>query len=148
MEAVHPEASGDACTRQTCYAPDRIDPWPSVFVGEQFDAGDRRGIATVTVQGELDLAAKPAATQALSRAERLAEVVLLDLSRVSFLDSAGLHVIVDANVRQREASRRLVLIMGSRQVRRMLTLTGVVEQFEIAHRTTAAQTTAKVSDAH
>ncbi len=93
----------------------------------------------MTVQGELDLAAKPAAKEALRRAQRLAEVVVFDLSGVSFIDSAGLDVIVDANTRQREASRRLVLIMGSPQVQRMLTLTGVVEQLEIADPLTGAQ---------
>jgi anti-anti-sigma factor len=103
----------------------------------------------MTVQGELDLAAKPAAEEALRRAQHPPpDVMVLDLSGVSFIDSAGLHVIIDANIRQREAGRRLVAIVGLPQAQRMLKLTGVVEQLELADRITAAQATAEVSDAH
>lgn len=148
MEAAHREDSGDPLGGPTGYAPGRINPSPSFFVGEQFDADHCSGIATVTVKGELDLAAKSAAEEALLRAQLLAEVVVLDLSGVSFIDSAGLHVIIDANTRQREAGRRLVVITGSPQVQRMLTLTGVVEQLEIGYRVTAAEATAEVRGAH
>ena len=56
-----------------------------------------------------------------------AEVIVLDLRRLSFMDSTGLHVLVKGQQRAHEASRRLVLTKGSEQVQRLLDLTHVAE---------------------
>jgi anti-sigma B factor antagonist len=117
---------------------------PPFLVGERVDATGR---ATVTLQGELDLATKATAEEAVRRAQRLTDVVVLDLRGVSFMDSAGVHVVIDADVRQRGTGRRLVVLTGSPQVLRILMLTGVAEQLEIADDITAAEATQEMSDA-
>ena len=103
------------------------------------DAGDGTGRGTVTLQGELVLVTRPMADQALRRAERLADLVVLDLRGVSSIDSAGLQVVIDTNLRQRAAGRRLVVITGSPQVRRLLELAGVSNQLEITDDVTATE---------
>ncbi|MDQ6776924.1 MAG: STAS domain-containing protein, partial [Actinomycetota bacterium] len=63
-------------------------------------------------------------------AERRAMVVL-DLRKLTFMDSAGVHVIVNASVRARQAGCRLVLVRGPAQVDRIFTLTGAADVLEI-----------------
>jgi anti-anti-sigma factor len=65
--------------------------------------------ACVHVAGELDLSTSRLLEQTLRRAERRALLVLLDLRELTFTDSVGVHVIVNASVRARRAGCRLVL---------------------------------------
>ena len=55
----------------------------------------------------------------------------INLSQVSFMDSTGLGVLIGALTRSREAGSRLVLEALSPRVDRLLSLTGIAEQFEI-----------------
>jgi anti-anti-sigma factor len=79
----------------------------------------------------LDLATAPSLEQTLRRAERRARLVVLDLRELTFMDSAGVHVIVNASVRARQARRRLVLVRGPSQVDRVITLAGAADVLEI-----------------
>ncbi len=51
------------------------------------------GAAWVEVAGELDLVGAPRLTGALRNALHDARLVLLDLSELTFMDSAGVHAI-------------------------------------------------------
>ena len=85
-------------------------------------------VTTLTAIGELDLVSSPVLQEELDRAIGSdAEVIVLDLRRLSFMDSTGLHVLVKGQQRAHEASRRLVLTKGSEQVQRLLDLTHVAE---------------------
>lgn len=101
---------------------------------EQFGFHRRRftGLVSLALVGELDLASAPIADAELRDASADAEVVLLDLSGLSFMDCAGLRVLLAADARLREASGRLVIINSSRYVRRLLDLTGTSERFDMA----------------
>jgi anti-sigma B factor antagonist len=89
-------------------------------------------VTTLAVLGELDLVSSPALQQELDRAIGSdAEVIVLDLRRLSFMDSTGLHVVVKAHQRVQEGGRRFVLTRGSEQVQRLLDLTGVAELMRI-----------------
>ena len=84
--------------------------------------------AWVYVAGELDLMTAPQLKQALGEARLHARLVVLDLREVTFIDSAGIHVIVDAAADDRQQWGRLMLVGGSVSVERMLTLTKVADQ--------------------
>jgi anti-sigma B factor antagonist len=89
-------------------------------------------LATVTVTGELDLMSSPVLERELEKAFGLnADVILLDLRELGFMDSTGLHLLVKAQQRAEEAGRRLALTRGSEQVQRLLDLTGVADLVRI-----------------
>jgi anti-sigma B factor antagonist len=82
--------------------------------------------STLTLTGELDLLSSPILEQELQRAlDAGAELVVVDLRQLAFMDSTGLHVVVAAQQRLHEAGRRLVLIRGGVQVQRLFELTGL-----------------------
>lgn len=82
------------------------------------------GRVTVRLAGELDCASAGIAHLALERAGSDAVEIVLDLSRVVFLDASGLRFLLSAQQRARAAHRRLVICRPSRTVRCMLELTG------------------------
>ena len=80
----------------------------------------------LAVTGELDLRTSPELEARLARAWAAgAELVILDLRRIEFMDSTGLRVLLGAHQRAQETSRRFALVRGADQVERVLTLTGV-----------------------
>jgi anti-anti-sigma factor len=85
----------------------------------------------VRLAGELDMATAALLEQTLRRAELRARMVVLDLRELTFMDSAGLHVIVEASDRARRAGRRLVLARRGSQFDGLFTTTGAVEVLDI-----------------
>jgi anti-sigma B factor antagonist len=86
----------------------------------------------ISVSGELDLASSPALEEELERvAQSDAQVVVVDLRNLEFMDSTGLSVLVRAHQRAEENGRRLGLVNGSQQVQRLLTLTGVADRLTL-----------------
>ena len=79
---------------------------------------------TVHLAGELDCASAATGHLALSRAGAREKEVVLDLSRVVFVDASGIRFLLSAQRRARAADRRLIVRRPSRSVRRMLELTG------------------------
>jgi anti-anti-sigma factor len=88
------------------------------------------GTARVRVAGELDIATGPALETLLRDCQQRAELVVLDLRELSFMDLAGTRLIVDASRRARMAMRRLVLVRPPPQVDRIFTLTGSHDTLE------------------
>ena len=89
------------------------------------------GTTTVVVCGELDIATAPELERALCDGETGAEVVIVDLRDVGFIDSSGLHVIVAAHERIRRAGRRLLVVPGSAAVRRLFAVSGLDHELEL-----------------
>ena len=88
--------------------------------------------AVISVSGELDLASSPALEEELERvAQSDAQLVVVDLRGLEFMDSTGLSVLVRAHQRAEENGRRLGLVNGSQQVQRLLTLTGVADRLTL-----------------
>ena len=79
----------------------------------------------VAVSGEIDLATAPVVGRELLRAAASHDLVAIDLSTTSFLDSTGLHAIMAANLRLRERGGRLVIVEGPPEVSRLFELTGL-----------------------
>jgi anti-sigma B factor antagonist len=78
--------------------------------------------AWVQVVGELDIETTPQLARTLS--EPRAQLIVLDLRELAFMDSSGVHAIVNASVRARQLGRRLVLLRGPPDVDRIFGLTG------------------------
>lgn len=84
------------------------------------------GRQVITPDGELDLVTVPLLEQRLIQA--LPEgVTMLDLSRVSFIDSTGIALLVSVSATARERGWRLELRDPSPHVDRLIKLTGVAE---------------------
>jgi anti-anti-sigma factor len=84
------------------------------------------GRQVVTPEGELDLITAPLLEQRLIEVLPGLETVL-DLSRVSFIDSTGIALLVSISATAREHGWRLELRQASTQVDRLIALTGVAE---------------------
>jgi anti-sigma B factor antagonist len=90
------------------------------------------------VSGELDIATAPQLVHALGCAQVDAALVILDLRGLEFMDSCGVHLIVAASGRAREAGGRLVVVRGPVQVERILALVGLDRQLELVDQPPAA----------
>ena len=87
--------------------------------------------ATVSIQlhGECDLAALPAIRQAISEAlDAGPECIVLDLSRLRFIDSSGLHATIELSNRSAAQKTRLVIIPGPPTVQRIFEISGVLDK--------------------
>lgn len=83
------------------------------------------GAAWVQAAGELDLATSPQLHQTLREAQRAFPLVVLDLRGLTFMDSSGIHLIMEVASEARSGDSWLLVVRGSAQVERLLTLTGV-----------------------
>ncbi|WP_433279256.1 STAS domain-containing protein [Pseudonocardia xinjiangensis] len=104
-------------------------------IGEvvRFDVvGHGDGVRVMHVVGEIDTLTAPVLRDRVY--EQLADVSLLvlDLTDVTFLGSAGLAVLVAAKDEAEQRQCRLRLVPGSRIVTRALEATGLLTLFEIA----------------
>ena len=97
----------------------------------QFRPGDGTNGPVVVVGGEIDLVAEDAFRRGLDAAGAGRETVAVDLSRVTFIDSTGLRVLLEANQRQREADLSLIVRAPSEVVCRALELIGVTSILQI-----------------
>lgn len=98
----------------------------------QVDAHERDGLVQVVLTGELDLSTVDKVEQELMRVEAQgATVVVLDLSRLTFLDSSGLRLIVGADQRARRESRRFVVVRGPDTVQRVFSITHLDDQLDL-----------------
>jgi anti-anti-sigma factor len=59
------------------------------------------------------------------------ERVVLDLRGVSFMDSSGVHLVLDADAAARAASWEPLVIEGPWQVQRVFELTGLRERVDV-----------------
>jgi anti-sigma B factor antagonist len=86
---------------------------------------DGDGHAIVTASGQVDLATGPQLAEALAQVDRDgAAAIVVDLSAVDFLDSAGVRVLVEA---ARRGNGSLTVRGAQGWVARVLDITGVSE---------------------
>ncbi len=86
----------------------------------------------VAVSGELDLASSPALEEELEQIFSTdADLLIVDLRDLEFMDSTGLSVLVKAHQRAEESGKRFALVKGSQQVQRLLSLTGVAQRLTV-----------------
>jgi anti-sigma B factor antagonist len=89
--------------------------------------------AIVAVRGELDLATAPLLERALAELidDRTCRSIVLDLHDLDFVGSAGLSVLLNAQVHTRTAGGDITLARPSTAVMRTLQITGLVSTFTI-----------------
>jgi anti-sigma B factor antagonist len=87
--------------------------------------------AWVHVAGGLDMASTPRLARTLRESQSAARLVVLDLRELAFMDSAGVHAILDASRRARRVGGRLLLLRGAANVDRLFALTGSVDEVEV-----------------
>ena len=78
-------------------------------------------VATVVVSGELDLATAPRLSTTVAE-HGDARVVVLDLNAVTFIDSTGVRLLIEADRACAGSGSRLVVLAGDGPVRRLLGL--------------------------
>lgn len=101
-------------------------PWSPGPDFLRYDVEHVNGRATVRLAGELDLASRAVGQRALAVAASGSAETVLDLSRVTFIDAAGLRLLFTAQRDARAASHRLLIRRPHRVVRRVLELTGML----------------------
>ena len=83
--------------------------------------------------GELDLASATEFEAKLRQAIKgSASGVVLDLGGVTFMDSAGLHVLISAAAVAHGTGRQLIVLRGSEQVRQVIEMSGVSDLLPLA----------------
>ena len=92
---------------------------------------DRGGVPHLALVGELDLSTIDPLKLRLELVEREEpETIVVDLRRVTFMDSMGLGILVSHRLRARQAGRRLALVQGPQHVQDLFRVTGMQDQFE------------------
>jgi anti-sigma B factor antagonist len=100
-------------------------------------------VPVLRVTGDVDLS-----TAAQLRAAsddllaRRAGLIVIDLSEVSFLDSAGLKVLDEVQQQALDSNGRIALVCSQRRLLRLLEITGLDERFPI-HATPESAATAE-----
>lgn len=90
------------------------------------------GAALLTVAGEVDTVTAPHLGLALDRLlDEPVDVLVADLTAITFLASSGLAVLIQAAHRADGTGRRLRLVATGRQVRRPLEITGTDQLFDL-----------------
>lgn len=97
---------------------------------EAVDHGD--GATVLHVAGEVDTLTAPLLTEQLEQRLSSGSLLVLDLSAVTFLGSAGLAALVAAKDQAQQQGRGLRLVCGSRIVTRALEATGLLSLFDVA----------------
>jgi anti-sigma B factor antagonist len=96
------------------------------------DRQDEDESIRLLVDGELDMETGPRLQAELERAHAAAPArVVLDLRGVTFFDSTGLQIVLDAELRCREAGRELLLLAGQGEPRRVLELADVTDRLRM-----------------
>jgi anti-sigma B factor antagonist len=79
--------------------------------------GDAR---VVVISGELDMAGVEMVQARIKDAEAAhPPLIVLDLRELEFIDSSGLRVILETDMRARAAARRLVIVRGPEPIERV-----------------------------
>jgi anti-anti-sigma factor len=97
--------------------------------GLQIVVSEQGATTVIALEGEWDLAQQPATRDAVRKAlERPPERLVLDLSRLSFIDSSGVHGVIDLSMRAARQGIGLAIIPGPRAVQRVFELCGLTER--------------------
>jgi anti-sigma B factor antagonist len=101
-------------------------------LGIQVTATDNGQAMLFALDGNLDVATSPSLRAALlERAEHDHHEIIVDLSRLEFLDSTGLGALIGARKRAAEHGGSLRLVAHEGQILRLLRITGLLDVFAV-----------------
>ncbi len=118
--------------------PVRMSEQPEVVPLQILIEQPRPDVALVGLRGDLDLRTAPLLRAALQPLAHAAGTVLVDLSGLDFLGSAGLAELAGAQDAASGNSSRIVLVASGRAVVRPLEVTGLATLFQIYETVDAA----------
>jgi anti-sigma B factor antagonist len=98
-------------------------------------------VAVIALSGELDVAGSALLEHELDRisADHDPRAVVLDLSRLDFMDSTGLRLVVLADAHAREHDRAFAIVKGKQDVHRVFEITRMTDRLRFLD--TAAEAT-------
>jgi anti-sigma B factor antagonist len=99
---------------------------PAAFDVNVASDGDR---AVLVLEGELDFSVAPRVRAALERSHD-SRTLVFDLRGLTFMDSSGIHLLVETRERCRTAGRTLLVVRGTGYVHRGLAALGLEREFE------------------
>ena len=120
-------------------APEKVTAMSSSHTGEQVDPPEGlvvrgshdRDAFVLSLYGELDIATARVLERKLGMARSSrSQKVVLDLSGLHFIDSAGLHALLQARDELRRSGRDLALRRGPRAVQRVFEVVDADDLFE------------------
>jgi anti-anti-sigma factor len=85
--------------------------------------------AVVSFEGEFDFDVKERVRAALEGVCE-ARVVVVDLRGLTFMDTSGIHVLLEARDRCRASGRMLLVVRGTARVQRGLAVLGLEDELE------------------
>jgi anti-sigma B factor antagonist len=99
---------------------------------------DRGGMCVIVLMGEADVHAAPELEARLAEccSSPALEQVVVDLTRATFLDSVALGVLIAGHRRLKQRGLGLKVVCTDRNIRRLLTITGLDRLFSV-HESTA-----------
>jgi len=96
---------------------------------------EKDGTQIVSVAGEVDLSSAPRLAELIWKARRQAGVypprVVVDLSGVEFMDTAGLEVLLEEWNSSRQADGRMCLVAPEGPITRLLEVTGLSDLLDL-----------------
>src|SRR3954452_3606563 len=96
-----------------------------------WETAERSDGIHVQLTGELDISSASSVESRLIEVEqRKPERLILDLTRVNFIDSTGLSMLINADGRANKAGRRLTIISGDGVPRRILRTVGLEDRLD------------------
>jgi anti-sigma B factor antagonist len=98
---------------------------PGRLVWKITEVADLRGDRLLVLQGELDIATAPELSAMLTRLRARNRSVVLDLTDVTFMDSTGLTLLMDAWIEAERDGWAFSIRAASSAVRRVFVLAGV-----------------------
>jgi anti-anti-sigma factor len=92
---------------------------------------ETEGAILIALSGELDISEVDRFVEVLAAAEaKRPTVLVIDLRGLQFMDSSGIRVMVEADLRAREAGRRLIIVRGPDAVHRVFTIALLEKRLE------------------
>jgi anti-sigma B factor antagonist len=86
----------------------------------------------VTVTGEMDIATGPQLQERLATLAASGQPLIVDLNRVTFIDTSGLRVLANAARQAAQLGASLHAVCARHQVRRLFAITGLDRQIPLA----------------
>jgi anti-sigma B factor antagonist len=111
----------------TAFSDDVLGPALQIAVTQD------QATVTIALAGEWDLAQRQVTRQAIRAVlQRSPENVVVDLSELTFIDSSGIHVIVELHKRATQHEIGLVIVPGPRAVQRPFEICGLTDVLAFA----------------
>lgn len=85
------------------------------------------GSYVIALVGELDLSGTPELTEAFSSLPEGAQRTFVDLSKLSFIDSSGLRLLIEAAKSAQERGASMTLVGATPTVQRVFQIVGVAD---------------------